>query len=251
MERRRSWSPLALAVGGLLAVGLAASGVDHGGGFGLGDALGFDPGLGRPAPPEAGDSTTAPSLPRDDAFGRFSFWTVIVAGAVIAAPVIVMLVRTILRARDGAAARTAVPPSAGEPEAAGPAGEAHEAIRAGLADLDAGDDPRRAVIACWLRLERAAAEAGAARAAADTPADLVARLLAAQRVGRDALDRLASAYRRARYSPREVDGPLREAARRALAEVDAELSSGPSRHSTGADGATGPRRHTTGTDTGP
>src|SRR5690606_37546040 len=76
-----------------------------------------------------------------------------------------------------------------------------EAVRAGLADIDAGGDPRRAVIACWLRLERLAAAAGTARLAADTPTDLVTRLLARHRVSDRALERLAGAYRVARYAP--------------------------------------------------
>ncbi|GAA3447045.1 DUF4129 domain-containing protein [Planomonospora venezuelensis] len=225
MERRSGWGPLALAVAGLLAAGLAAGWIDRGGGFGLGDTLGFDLTLGRPAPSGTGGPENDPPPSGGDALGEFSFWTVVVAGAAIAAPVIVMLVRMILRARDGTAARPGPVPAPGEPEAADRAGEVREALRAGLAGLDAGDDPRRAVIACWLRLEHTAAGAGTPRAAADTSSDLVARLLAAHRVGPGALDRLASAYRRARYSPREVDGFLREEARRALAEVDAELAS--------------------------
>lgn len=99
-----------------------------------------------------------------------------------------------------------------------------QAVRAGLADLDAGGDPRRAVIACWLRLERIAAAAGTARLAADTPADLVARLLAAHRVSDRALDQLASAYRLARYAPVEVGDELLTTARAALADIDAALS---------------------------
>ncbi|MGV9539633.1 DUF4129 domain-containing protein, partial [Streptosporangium sandarakinum] len=79
--------------------------------------------------------------------------------------------------------------------------------------------------ACWLRLEHAAAGAGTPRLASDTPAELVARLLAGHRVGEPALNRLAAAYRLARYAPHEVTGPLRAEARAALAEVDAELTS--------------------------
>nr|BFE79756.1 hypothetical protein GCM10020093_023570 [Planobispora longispora] len=128
----------------------------------------------------------------------------VVLGAVLAAPVIVMLIRMILRAGDGFPA-PAPPPLPDEPEET--VLRVREALRAGLADLDSAGDPRRAVIACWLRLEHAAARAGTPRALADTPADLVARLLAAHRVGEAALERLAAAYRRARYSPHEVDDP--------------------------------------------
>ncbi|GGT04869.1 hypothetical protein GCM10010156_73300 [Planobispora rosea] len=219
-ERRRRWGPLALTAAALLAVGLAASWVRHGGGFALGGGLDLGIDLGRPSPPPAAPGPGDPRPAGDEAMGEFGFWTVVVLGAALAAPVIVMLVRMLLRTGEESPA-PAVPPLPDGPEET--VRQMREALRAGLADLDSEDDPRRAVIACWLRLERAAARAGTPREAADTPADLVSRLLSAHRVGAAALERLAAAYRRARYSPHEVDGSLRETARRALAEVDAEL----------------------------
>ncbi|WP_084958213.1 DUF4129 domain-containing protein [Thermoactinospora rubra] len=145
---------------------------------------------------------------------------VTLAGSVIVALLLVTagaILYTILKhlLRDrGAPPRTA---------ARGPAMELEEdteqaraAVLAGLAELDEGDDPRRAVIACWLRLERAAAEAGVPRRVSDTPADLVARLLGGEGVEREALDELAGAYRLARYAPHDVPEELRATARRAL-----------------------------------
>jgi len=102
--------------------------------------------------------------------------------------------------------------------------EVREVVQAGLADIDAGDDPRRAVIACWLRLERAAATAGTARLESETPGDLVTRLLSAHRVNDRALKRLADSYRQARYAPDEVSEQVRADARQALVEIDAELA---------------------------
>jgi hypothetical protein len=53
------------------------------------------------------------------------------------------------------------------------------ALDAGLEELsDTDRDPRRAVIACWVRLEQAAAAAGTPRHPGDSPTDLVGRLLA-------------------------------------------------------------------------
>jgi hypothetical protein len=106
-----------------------------------------------------------------------------------------------------------------------PAGEVVAALDAGLEALgDADTDPRRAVIACWLRLEAAAAAAGTPRRVADSPTDLVLRLLGGHRVSRRALDDLAAVYRAARYGT----GPVGEADRRtavaALAQLRAELS---------------------------
>ncbi len=115
-------------------------------------------------------------------------------------------------------------PAATQPDPAAAAEEVREVLRAGLADLDAGGDARRAIIACWLRLERVAAAAGTDRLASDTPGDLVARLLSRYQVSREALERLAGAYRLARYAPVTVDDHLVQVARRALREVDTELA---------------------------
>jgi hypothetical protein len=111
-------------------------------------------------------------------------------------------------------------PAEGAPEVAD---EVRDAVRAGLADLDAGGDARRAVIACWLRLERVAAAAGTPRLAADTPTDLVARLLATHRVSDLALRRLADAYRLARYAPTEVADELAATAQQALRDISGQL----------------------------
>jgi hypothetical protein len=99
------------------------------------------------------------------------------------------------------------------------------AVAAGLEDLALdGADPRSVVIACWLRLERAAASAGTPREPSDTPADLVARMLAQHRVSGPVLDRLAEVYRRARYAPAEVGEAMREEASAALRLLHAELT---------------------------
>ncbi|MET9020496.1 DUF4129 domain-containing protein [Actinopolymorpha sp. NPDC004070] len=102
------------------------------------------------------------------------------------------------------------------------------AVDAGIEDLDDdGTDPRRAVIACWLRLEAAAAAAGTPRAPADTPGDLVARMLAAHQVSAAVLRGCADLYRKARYAPAEVEESMRTQAREALGRLRAELAAGP------------------------
>lgn len=101
--------------------------------------------------------------------------------------------------------------------------ELRDLVRASLADLDSGGDPRRVVIACWLRLERLAAAAGTHRLAADTPADLVERLLAGHRVDGQSLQQLADAYRLARYAPATVGPELVAVAQEALRAIDAQL----------------------------
>jgi hypothetical protein len=92
----------------------------------------------------------------------------------------------------------------------------------GLSDQDA--DPRRAVIACWVRLEQAAAAAGTPRHPGDTPTDLVARLLGAHQVSQPVLDEFAALYREARYGTHVVDDRMRDAAVRSLGHLRAELT---------------------------
>jgi hypothetical protein len=99
------------------------------------------------------------------------------------------------------------------------------ALDAGLLDLSDTDlDPRRAVIACWLRLEQAAADAGTPRHPGDTPGDLVGRLLAEQQVDAGVLVDLAAVYRRARYASHTVDEDMRVDARAALQRLRADLA---------------------------
>lgn len=97
-------------------------------------------------------------------------------------------------------------------------------VLAGLADIEQDGDPRRAIIACWLGLERAAAAAGTPRAAAETPADLVTRVLAAHAVRPYALEVLSSLYREARYSGHPMGADQRDAARSALQDVHGDLA---------------------------
>lgn len=98
------------------------------------------------------------------------------------------------------------------------------AVAAGLADLDDDGDPRRAVIACWVRLESAAAAAGTPREPGDSPTDLVLRLLSSHDVSASALVSLADVYRLARYATHDVDTGMRDQARSALRRLQAELT---------------------------
>ncbi|WP_433541654.1 DUF4129 domain-containing protein [Streptosporangium sandarakinum] len=213
------WASFVLVALGLLVAGIAASAIRPGATFHL-RALAPDPPAGVTGPLPL----TPDQLPLigEGELGDAPFWAVVVLGAAIATLLLVTFLRALSRLEYGSPDAA---PAHEEPAAGADDGEIRAALRAGLADLDAGGDPRRAVIACWLRLEHAAAGAGTPRLASDTPAELVARLLAGHRVGEPALNRLAAAYRLARYAPHEVTGSLRAEARAALAEVDAELTS--------------------------
>lgn len=111
--------------------------------------------------------------------------------------------------------------------------QVREAVEVGLSDLSDTSDPRRAVIACWLRLEALAERAGAARQPSDTPSDLVARMLSGHLLdtggARRAIDALAAVYRLARYAPHPVGEDARDTARAALERLRAELTAGAAR----------------------
>jgi hypothetical protein len=107
------------------------------------------------------------------------------------------------------------------------ADEVVAALDAGLEELsDTDRDPRRAVIACWVRLEQAAAAAGTPRHPGDTPTDLVSRLLAEQRVDARLLSALRDVYREARYATHTVDDRMRAEARGALQRLRTDLGAG-------------------------
>ncbi|MBL7256896.1 DUF4129 domain-containing protein [Paractinoplanes lichenicola] len=102
-----------------------------------------------------------------------------------------------------------------------------DALDAGLEELsDTDRDPRRAVIACWVRLEQAAAAAGTPRHPGDSPTDLVGRLLSEQQVDAQVLAALLDVYRQARYATHTVDDQMRRQARSALERLRADLGSG-------------------------
>ncbi|GAB3402437.1 DUF4129 domain-containing protein [Flindersiella endophytica] len=103
------------------------------------------------------------------------------------------------------------------------------AVDTGIGELDdESADPRRAVIACWLRLEAAATSAGVEHPPQDAPADLVTRLLEHYDVSRPLLLGFADLYRQARYAPADVDDAMRVQARETLVRLRAELSRTPS-----------------------
>jgi hypothetical protein len=154
-------------------------------------------------------------------------WVLLVACAALVLGIVVALVwfalREVgLRLRQAAARAEAQ----GEPKPLRPARDVvADAIDLGLAELDeAGTDPRRVVIACWVRLEQAARDEGMERGVADTATDVVRRLLAKQMVvSETVLDRFAAAYLEARYADHVVSDDLRDQARAALAQLRAEL----------------------------
>ena len=101
-----------------------------------------------------------------------------------------------------------------------------DAAQAALLELERGD-PGEGVVACWVLLERAAADAGTHRARPDTPSELAGRLIDRHEVSAAPLLRLAELYREARYSRHVLPEAARDEARAALEQVAAELATRP------------------------
>ena len=85
-------------------------------------------------------------------------------------------------------------------------------------ELAAGADAREVVVACWVRIERAAEAAGLGRRPAETATNVARRWLAGS-PDRAAVDDLAALYHLARYSTHVMTDADRDRARTALRGV--------------------------------
>ncbi len=100
-----------------------------------------------------------------------------------------------------------------------------DAVESGRAALAAQiDDARAAIIACYLAMERTLAERGTARAAADTPDELLARAVTSGLVRGVAARRLTALFYEARFSTHPLGPAQRDAASGALDDLAAELA---------------------------
>ncbi|MGH3714155.1 MAG: DUF4129 domain-containing protein [Micromonosporaceae bacterium] len=188
-------------------------------------AIDQGPDEGRPQPSEVVSPQETPPVDPDSWGGLTQLLATVLAALVVVALIAVLGTLLWRELRDRVSLRPRIRQPDEQELAARHKAEVKAAVEAGLEELAAtGNDPRSAVIACWLRLEKAAAAAGTQRAPSDTPGDLVARMLAAHDVSAPVLGELAAAYRLARYAPYEVGEPMREQAQAALRQVHAELS---------------------------
>jgi hypothetical protein len=153
-------------------------------------------------------------------------WTLSVLCAALILFVVGLLVWMLLRNKlTGRADSVALDDTA--PTPAETSRRVRAALDEGLADLDEADsDPRRVVIACWVRLEAAAAAAGTPREVGDTSTELVELLLATSPVTEGVLAAFAAVYREARFATHAVDAGMRDQARAALTQLRDELSVG-------------------------
>ncbi|MEH0819003.1 MULTISPECIES: DUF4129 domain-containing protein [unclassified Micromonospora] len=193
-----------------------------------------------PYVPDYPSAAPAPSIPIEPRSGaertqaNIPQWIATVAIVLLGLAILVALGYLAWTLIRGALRRTtrAVPTARARRTAEGTAREVVAALDAGLVELDDADtDPRTAVIACWVRLEEAATEAGVPRRTGDTPTDLVTRLLRGDPAagvpaiaGADVLDGFAHVYREARYATHTVDARMRDQARAALRRMRGELA---------------------------
>ena len=98
-----------------------------------------------------------------------------------------------------------------------------EGLAAGTAALETGGPPREAIIACYAAMERGFATAGSAPAAADTPAEVLARATEAGIVRSGSAEVLTGLFRWARYSTEPMTSAEADAAASALARMRADL----------------------------
>jgi hypothetical protein len=97
------------------------------------------------------------------------------------------------------------------------------AVQAGQAALRSISDARQAIIACYAAMEGSLGEAGAERAAAETPDELLARVSAGGIVHGAAAARLTRLFYEARFSEHEVTEAGRLTAMHSLADIELEL----------------------------
>lgn len=224
---RRRWLPVVVIAAALLVVGIAAQGAgvswqeaELPGSTGGGETLG------PLAPPsEMEEPSELPTGEPQEGFTLPAWVTWLILGTLVGIPLALILY---FLARRLIAWLVDAPESNGDPE---PEPQylhrdfslVEDAVAAALAEMDLGDDPRSAIMACWVHFERASEAVGIERDGSDTPADLVRRLLERHRLDGDALARLSAAYLRARYSPHDVVEADRDQARDALVALQAQL----------------------------
>jgi hypothetical protein len=97
-------------------------------------------------------------------------------------------------------------------------------LEAGIDDLLRIADPRRAVIACYARMERLMSSSGIPRLPSDTPTEFLARVLQRRSVSVESASRLTALFERAKFSPHRVDERMRADALAALEQVRDEMA---------------------------
>jgi len=202
----------------------------------------------RPPPPRHGAQRQG--LPRAHPGSHLiSELVVIFFVALVAAVAVYGLVRFIAAYRGtwtgwrGRAASAAIEPGAEDDEE-----QLREIVEAGRSALRRLGDARAAIIACYVAMEESLARAGTARAAADTPDELLARAARQGLIRTGAAARLTALFYEARFSSHPMPPTRRDDAQRALAELAASLASPEPAAEAGGGPAPGPAPGPAGAD---
>jgi len=147
-------------------------------------------------------------------FVLYALIGVIVLAAIVVCVVLLVRARAIARRPGGYADESA------EPQAE----DLRQAVDSGRAALRAVDDARAAIIACYVAMEGSLASAGAARAATETPDELLTRAAASGLIHGQAAGKLTGLFYEARFSTHPIAAATREAARQSLDAIAAELA---------------------------
>jgi len=142
----------------------------------------------------------------------------VILGLLVAAALFYVLVR-LLRGRVWRGFRGMGPGLALEAEAGEDESDLREALESGQSALRRFDDARAAIIACYVAMEESLAQAGTARAVADTPDELLARAADRGLVRTGAAARLTRLFYEARFSSHPMPSAQRDEAEQALAEL--------------------------------
>jgi Domain of unknown function (DUF4129) len=156
------------------------------------------------------------------------------AGLVILVPlaglvVLAALALVVVWQHQRRTARAAAPPGAGAADT-GPhpaVSPLAAAVASGTSALAAIAGPREAIIGCYAAMEESLAAAGSPRLAADTPEELLDRVVSGGFIRTSAAARLTALFREARFSPHRLGDAQRGAAESALADIARDLADTP------------------------
>ncbi len=175
--------------------------------LGLLERLGF-PSL-RPQLAQGGQGAPGPSSQTPLAGGQPGWVSLVIVGVLLAGVLAAMIVR-----REQARRRRL---------ALSGTGQLAELLSETIAGLEDETDPRRAVIAAWVRMEGGLGAVGLPRRPAEAPLEYVARVLESAKVRPDSVRRLADLFERAKFSQHAIDERMRAEAIEAVTVIRAEL----------------------------
>jgi hypothetical protein len=152
--------------------------------------------------------------------GALPNWVLYVLIAICVLGAIAAALSLSLRLRNRPTVR--IPPRGGEAVDPEDLRDALAEGAAALRDIQV-DDARKAIIACYVAMEKRLANTGAARSDADTPDELLARATEAGLVHGTAARTLTGLFYEARFSTHPLGAGKRDTARRALDEMMTEV----------------------------